>query len=400
MSGAPGVRLSARASRLLARGQVWFYADDLAETLAEDGDVVAVLDAAGQRRGVGFYSARSRIRLRLCAGGPADEPAVAEGVMRARLDGALRRRRAWLGPTAGVRLAHADADGLPGLTIDVYADCVVLQATTSAADRHVDVVVDWLRSELDPRMVLARNDLSVRVLEGLPREVRLLHGRRVERVEIEEDGVVHEVDPWKGHKTGFYLDQRPARRRVREVAQGAAVLDLFGYQGAFSLAALAGGARRALVVDQSREALARAERGAERNRLKGLETRRANAFDLLRAMAGQGPAWDLVVVDPPPFAHDRRARQGALRGYRELNRRALRVLAPGGVLVTCSCSHHVSLPMFEDVLRQAAVGLPFRVVLRERIMAGPDHPVWVGLPASEYLRVLVAQRADGDRPWP
>lgn len=399
MSGAPRIRLSERASRLLARGQVWFYADDLAAADAEDGDVVAVFDAAGRRRGVAFYSARSRIRVRMCSGGVADEAPDPEVVIRTRLEAALRRRRRWLEPAAGVRLVHADADGLPGLTIDRYADCIVLQTTTAATDRHLPVVVERLVSDLDPRMVLARNDLSVRAHEGLPREVRLLHGSRVEHVEIEEDGVLHEVDPWKGHKTGFYLDQRPARRRVREGAAGGAVLDLFGYQGAFSLAALAGGARRALVVDQSRAALDRAAQGAGRNRLRGLETRRGNAFDVLRELTGEGPTWDLVVVDPPPFAHDRRALAGALRGYRELNRRALRLLAPGGVLVTCSCSHHISLPMFENVLRQAAVGLPFPVLLRERIMAGPDHPVWIGLPASEYLRVLVAQRADGGGFW-
>jgi 23S rRNA (cytosine1962-C5)-methyltransferase len=387
------VSLTPRASKLARKRHPWFFADDLAQVDAVDGDLVCVLDADGRELGLGFFAERSRLRLRLCGVRP-EQLADAAAFFRARLQNAIERRASLRAPRAGLRLVHGEADGIPGLVIDQYADCLVLQATTSAVERHLDCIVPVLVERLEPRMVLARHDLAVRKLEGLPQEVRLLHGRRIEAVEIEEHGVRHEVAPFAGHKTGFYLDQRPARARVQALASGARVLDLFAYQGAFALAALAGGARSALAIDQSAASLERAQAAAQRNGWAGLETRRANAFDALRDMRDAGAQFDLVIVDPPAFAKSRREREGAGRGYRDLNRHALRLLAPDGWLLTCSCSHHVSQPMFEEVLRQAAAELPFRALLRERLMAGADHPVWIGLPESEYLKVVLLQRAD------
>jgi 23S rRNA (cytosine1962-C5)-methyltransferase len=224
--------------------------------------------------------------------------------------------------------------------------------------------------------------------------VELLHGRRVEEVEIVEGDVRHTVRPLAGHKTGFYLDQRPARALARTLAEGKRCLDLFSYQGGFSLHVLAGGASSVVAVDQSEAALALASRDAERNGLSGLEVRCGDAFDLLRAMRERGEAFDLVVLDPPAFAKSRRELPGAERGYRDLNRQALRLLAPGGQLLTCSCSHHVSMPRFEELARQAAAGLPFRVALRQRLGAGDDHPALITHPESEYLKVLRLQRID------
>lgn len=386
------VRLTARASKLAAKRHPWFFADDLAAVAAEDGDIVRVVDAAGREIALGFHAARSRLRLRLCGVAP-ETYTGAEAFFAGRLRRALARR-APRPADAGARLVHAEADGLPGLVVDAYADCVVLQATTSAVERHLDCIVPVLVAELAPRMVLARHDATTRRLEGLPLEVRLLHGRSVESVEIVEHGVRHEVRPFDGHKTGFYLDQAPARGLVKASAAGGRVLDLFGYQGAFALAALAGGAASALVVDQSQPALERAAAAADRNGLTGLEVRRASVFDVVRELRAAGEVFDLVVLDPPPFAKSRHERDGALRGYRDLNRHAMRLLAAGGRLLSCSCSHHVRQPMFEDMLRQAAVELPFRMLLRARVMAGADHPVWIGLPESEYLKVAWLERAD------
>lgn len=386
------VQLTPRASKLAAKRHPWFFADDLASVEAEDGDVVRVIDAGGRDVALGFFAAQSRLRLRLCGVGP-EEYAGAESFFGDRLRRSLARRTP-RAANAGARLVHAEADGLPGLIVDAYADCVVLQATTRAIERHLDCIVPALVQELAPRMVLARNDAATRRFEGLPLEVRLLHGRSVESVEIEEHGVLHEVRPFDGHKTGFYLDQAPARALVKAASAGRRVLDLFGYQGAFALAALAGGAGTALVVDQSETALGRAIAGAERNRLVGLQVRRANAFDVVRELRAAGEFFDLVIVDPPAFAKSRNERDGAMRGYRDLNRHAMRLLSVGGHLLTCSCSHHLRQPMFEDVLRQAAGDLPFRMLLRARVMAGPDHPVWIGLPESEYLKVAWLERAD------
>ena len=299
-----------------------------------------------------------------------------------------------MGLKSGVRLVHGEADGVPGLVVDAYGTSLVLQATAAVVDRSLDAVVPVLVERTGAQMVLARHDLAVRRLEGLPEEVTLLHGRRIEEVEIEEHGVVHRVRPFTGQKTGFYLDQRPARRIAQQLAAGRRVLDLFAYQGGFGLAALAGGAVSALAVDQSAVALGLAEEAARRNGLEGLEVLRGNAFRVLRRLRDERRDFDLVVLDPPAFAKSRREVSGARRGYRDLNRMALRLLAPGGSLITSSCSHHLMPPMFEEILRQSAAGLPFRTVLRQRIMAGPDHPVWISLPESEYLKVLVLERVD------
>jgi 23S rRNA (cytosine1962-C5)-methyltransferase len=211
---------------------------------------------------------------------------------------------------------------------------------------------------------------------------------------IVEHGVRHEVRPFAGHKTGFYLDQRPARALVQGLAKGRAVLDLFCYQGAFARNALRGGAASVLAVDESADALAVAAAAAAADGAAGLTTVQDNVFDVLRGQREANASFGLIVLDPPAFAKSRRELDGALRGYRDLNRQALRLLAPGGWLVTCTCSHHVTRERFEEIVRQAAAGLPFHVVLRQRLGAGPDHPVPVTHPESEYLKVLVLQRLD------
>jgi 23S rRNA (cytosine1962-C5)-methyltransferase len=253
--------------------------------------------------------------------------------------------------------------------------------------------VPFLAERLGAAAVVARNDVAARKHDGLPLEVRLLHGRRIEEAAIVEGGVRHVVRPFTGHKTGFYLDQRPARALVRQLAKGRAVLDLFAYQGGFALAALSGGAASALAVDESEPALALATAAATANGWQ-LATHAGNVFDFLRERRAAAEQFDLVVLDPPAFAKSRREIEGAIRGYRDLNRQALRLLAPNGFLVTCTCSHHVDGPRFEEVVRQAAAGLPFRVVLRQRLGAGDDHPIPIVHPESEYLKVLLLQRLD------
>ncbi len=388
----PVVVLTPRAGELARRGRLWFFADDLARVEAPAQALVRVTDGAGRGYGVGLYSAASNMRLRLA--GPGDDALGPAAHFGARIAAAVARRSGLRGPQRGVRLVHGEADGLPGLVVDEYGECVVLQSTHAVVEAALDCIASALAEVTGCACVIARNDAAVRAREGLPREVRLLCGRRREEAVIREGALQYQVDPWGGHKTGFYLDQRPARSRVAELAQDRRVLDLFAYQGAFSLAALAGGARTALAVDQSAAALARARSDAERNGLAGLTTAEANAFDTLRELRGRKENFDLIVVDPPAFAKRRRERGGAERGYRDLNRQALRLLAPGGLLLTFSCSHHLSRADFEDVLRQAAGGLPWRAVLRERLAAGADHPVWLGHRESEYLKGCVVGRLD------
>jgi 23S rRNA (cytosine1962-C5)-methyltransferase len=324
-------------------------------------------------------------------------PAVDE-FFAARLGAAVAQRRAFVEVPRGVRLVHGDADWLPGLVVDQYGDCLVLQSTTAAIEQNLSSIVPWLTEHLAAVSVLARHDLQVRKREGLPLEVRLLEGKRVEESVIQEDGVRHRVKLHTGQKTGFFLDQRPARRRVRELAAGRRVLDLFCYQGGFSLASRRGGAAEVVALDSSAGALEQLGQAVADNDLGPVRTLCADAFDWLRQARGSGERFDLIVLDPPAFARSKRELDGALQGYRDLNRQALRMLTPGGILVTCACSHHVTAPRFEGVLRQAAAELPFPVVLQERHGAGADHPVSLSVPESEYLQVVVLRRPAGASP--
>jgi len=387
------VRLTARASALAQRGHPWFYRDDLATGDVPHGALVRLADDAGRDLGLAFSSQTSKLALRRCGPWPGDGVPELVPFLEARLRAAVARRASRLGPEDGVRLVHGESDDLPGLVLDRYGPALVAQVTSPALEPRLDALAPFLLALAGCEALVARNDVAVRKLEGLPQEVRLVAGPRIEALEIREHGVRHPVLPFRGHKTGFYLDQEPARGRVRALARGRRVLDLFSYQGAFALCALAGGAASALAADQDEEALARAAAAAERNGLAGLTTRRANVFELLRELREGEQQFDLVVLDPPPFARSRRERPGAERGYRDLNRLALRLLAPGGWLVTASCSHHVALPAFEDLVRQSAAGLRFKILLRQRLGAGDDHPVWLALPESEYLKVLLLERA-------
>ncbi|MBX3461965.1 MAG: class I SAM-dependent rRNA methyltransferase [Planctomycetes bacterium] len=390
---ADALRLQPRSSGLARRGQVWFYADDVQAGAVPPARLVRVHDEAGRDLGLGITGA-GKLALRLCGPWPGDVVPDREAFFRARLEAAFARRAGWLGPDTGARLVHGEADGLPGLVLDRYGPVLVLQATSAWVEQCLDAIVPFAAERLGSECVLARHDTAARKHEGLPQEVRLLHGRRLPAVTIVEHGVPHTVRPFAGHKTGFYLDQRPARALVQELGKGRRVLDLFCYQGAFARNALRGGAVAAVAVDESADALAVATSDAAAAGLTGLTTQAGNVFDFVRAERAANRQHDLIVLDPPAFAKSRRELDGALRGYRDLNQKALRLLAPHGFLLTCTCSHHVDRGRFEEVVRQAAAGLPFRVLLRQRLGAGPDHPVAVTHPESEYLKVLLLQRQD------
>ena len=387
------VWLSARASGFARRGQPWFFRDDVEQGDPAPSRLVRVRDEAGRDLGLGI-TGTGRLALRLCGAWPGADVPDRQRFFATRLQRAIDARAGQLGPEDGVRLVHGEGDWLPGLVVDRYGPVLVLQATSAVVEQSLDAIVPFLVQQLAAESVVARNDLAVRKHEGLAEEVRLLHGRRIEQVAIVEHGVRHLVRPFDGHKTGFYLDQRPARALVQQLAKGRRVLDLFCYQGGFALNALAGGATSALAVDQSEPALELLRTAAAGSRGE-LSTHAGNVFDFLRQQRERNAEFDLVVLDPPAFAKSRRELDGAERGYRDLNRQALRLLAPHGFLLSCTCSHHMTLPRFEEVVRQAAAGLPFHVVLRQRLGAGPDHPTPITHPESEYLKVLLLQRMDG-----
>ena len=393
------IDLEKSASRLARRGHPWLFRDhlkssDLDDPVLSTGAIVRVRDHEGRDLGLASVSTRSKIALRMCGSWPGNEVPSLDEFLADRIDRAILLRKDLIAEGTGVRLVHAEADQIPGLVVDRYDDVLVLQATTALIDAALPLVASILGERFETRMILARNDLAIRRHERLQEEVVLLAGEPVERVSIVEHGVTHLVRPYAGQKTGMYLDQRPARKRVQQLAQGARVLDLCSYQGAFSMAALSGGAVSVTMVDQSITALELGLETARENGFEPPETVRGNAFDVVRDLRSGGKKFDLVILDPPAFCKSRKEVEGGIRGYRDLNRAGLRLLAPEGRLLTCSCSHHLKSEMFDDVIRQSTLDLPFRVIIEERFGSGEDHPALVRVPETEYLKVRLLRRWD------
>lgn len=361
------------------RGHPWIYRSDLVGRPDGGAGVARVEDEAGRLLGMGLWSPASEISLRMLT---RDAVAVDEGFWRRRLERAVERRRgtdatAW-------RAAHGEADGLPSLVVDVYGDVVVVQLLSAGVEAHRSAIVAAVRSVLDPRGILARNDVAVRRREGLPMEVELLWGDVPEGVEVSEAGIRYLVAAWTGQKTGAFLDQRENRVLAGALARGR-VLDAFCYHGSFALH-MARGAERVLAVDGSGAALERARENAALNGLTNIETVEAEAMEHLRRLESEGARFDVVVLDPPAFAKHRSAVGSAIRGYQEINLRGFRLLAPGGHMLTFSCSHHVDEAAFRALLAAAAADSG-RVVRWVRWLgASSDHPVVLQIPETGYLK--------------
>ena len=386
----PVVRLSSRGVRRLRTGHPWIFRDDVADaSQARHGDLVRLAGPGGHEAGYAFHSARSKIALRIVAGpGPVPD----EGFWAARVADAREHRRRVVSDTDAWRVVFGEADGIPGLVADRYGDHLVVQVLTAATERLLPVLLEALSDDPGlppPASILARNDPSVRTLEGLPREVHALRGTPPERIEVREGPIRYSVDPWHGQKTGAFLDQRENRAAAAGWCRGR-VLDVFCYQGLFALHAARAGAE-VEGIDASEGALAAARAHADANGLTVAFTA-GNAFDLLRARQEAGEAYDAVILDPPAFAKSRADLPAALRGYKEINLRALRLLRPGGVLLTSSCSYHLSEPDLLAVVGAAAAdaGCGLRVV--DRRMQSRDHPVRAGFPESHYLKCLILTR--------
>lgn len=391
--------VNGRGARRARRGHPWVYRDDVLEAAAHNGDVVHVVDRGGQHCCWAAYSERSRIALRRITAAEATPDD-------AWFERALERALALRGPRAAadagcVRLLHADADGFPGLVVDRYAGHLVCQATTAWADRAAPALLERLRAATGTTSVLARNDASVREVEGLARGVVPLSGTTPEEVVVEEAGLPRLVDPWHGHKTGLYLDQQENHRQAAAWLGTGRVLDLFAAEGGFALPLAAAGAT-VMAVDQSRGLLERAERTARIAEERGatgasarIELVEGNAFAVLTALDRDAERFDAVVLDPPPFARHRGEAAGAARGYKDLHRRALRLLAPGGRLLSFSCSFAVSDAEFEAIVREAAEEAGAFVRIVGRPGPGPDHPERLDLPESRYLKGLLLERCEG-----
>ena len=381
------VTITHRGEERVRSGHPWIYKSDIAETDASGGETVRVLGTRGRTVGQALYSDRSEITLRLLTRGA---EAVDRTLWRTRLEQAIRFRETLDIDATAYRLVHGEADLLPSLIVDRYGDFLVLQALSQGVDRLLPEFVQLLVDLLQPAGILARNDPRVRLLEGLEQRVDVLHGTVPDQIEIREGLVNYLVDPYRGQKTGLFLDQRENRLAAARYAHGR-LLDAFSYNGGFALA-LAPACDEVTAIDISEDAVARIRANAERNGLANVQARAMNVFDELRELERRGEQFETIVLDPPAFAKNKASVRKALSGYKEINLRALKLLAPGGFLVTCSCSYNVSEGDFADVLASAAVDAHADVAVVEKRMQGRDHPVLITVPETYYLKCFILRK--------
>jgi 23S rRNA (cytosine1962-C5)-methyltransferase len=379
------------ADRIVA-GHPWIYHGEILRLTAPvaDGALVQVKDHRQRLLGVGLFNAKSKINVRLLA---PERIAVDQAFFEERLRAALAVRRRHLPGATSFRVANAESDGLSGLIVDLYEDVLVVQISALGMDCRKDLIVAALQKIFSPRAILERSDVASRKFEGLAESNGVLAGEPVEKATVTLNGIKFEVDLAAGHKTGMYLDQQANYQAVAQFARGGQVLDCFSFLGGFGLHAARAGADHVLMLDQSAEAIEAARRNAVTNGLAErctLET--ANVFDWLKANTAVKPhervipRYDLIILDPPSFTRNRASVPDALRGYKEIHLRALKLLKPGGTLATFCCSHHVGAELFLDSLLSAAFDT--RKILRRVAIYSQslDHPVIPMIPETEYLK--------------
>ncbi len=389
--------VSRRAAERLRAGHVWVYQSDVERLVSDGEDLIAVVDSRGIPLGTALLNPKSQIPLRLVSTGELKTRDVWLSLLDERLQRAIQLRRGMEDEgTDACRLVFSEADQLPGLIVDRYGELILFEILSKALDAG-DIrsrIVQTLKTELDPSVIVERADPRIHALEGiaLPPDLPLYSKDLIPQLRtiFHMNGLAFHYDACAGQKTGAFLDQRMNYAAAERHAHGEA-LDVFAYQGGFALH-LARVCARVTGVDSSRAALEVAEENlaVNRHRIAGsVDWIEANAFDLLRDWSNSGNLYDTIVLDPPAFAKSKRAAEGALRGYKELNLRACKMLRPGGILVTCSCSHHVPSGDFQAVVAAAAGDAGRRVRLLERRGAAPDHPVLLNIPETEYLKCLI-----------
>ena len=386
VAAVPALKLKANVKPRVVQGHPWVFTNEIEALIGaeHDGTAIECRDRTGRFIGTGIYNSKSQIVWRRLSRNRITLDA-------AWIRGALERALARRAPGTARRLVWSESDELPGLVVDQFGDALVVQIQTLALDRMTPVISDLLAELLQPAEIIFRNDANIRRLEGLPLETHTRSGQPWAPRWVNIEGVEYWLDLESGQKTGFYLDQRAQHPLVAKFCAGKRVLDAFCNQGPFALHAARAGAAHVLGLDSSEEAIAAARRNAEHNGVKA-EFIAANVFDWFNdeARSTETP-WDVIVLDPPPFAKSKSALPGALRGYKELNLRALKALAPGGVLATYTCSHHMQDAELRSVLAEAAADARRRVQVLEFCHQPPDHPVLLTMPESEYLRGYIVR---------
>jgi 23S rRNA (cytosine1962-C5)-methyltransferase len=386
--GSATVIVSAKGAARWQSGHPWIYRTDVYDEPGDAPGILAVTDRRGRHLGQALYSPKSEIRLRLLTRG---REAIDAAWWTAQISAALARRAGI--PATAYRVVHAEADGLPSLVVDRYGSYAVAQLLSAGLEQARESVVAGIRAACAPDGILLRNDAPIRRHEGLPLEVVPVLGTVPDTVVVEEHGLRYLAAPHAGQKTGAFLDQRENRVLVGEHAGGGRALDLFTYHGSFALH-LARRAQAVTAVDSSAEALTRGQENAALNGFTNITWREANAFDLLRELERRDETFDTIVLDPPAFAKTKDSVPRALAGYKDINLRAMRLLAPGGVLFTCSCSYHINRPAFGEMLAGAARDAGRRLQLLALTGAGRDHPELLNVPETGYLKGALLRAVD------
>jgi len=380
--------VTAKGENRIRSGHPWVYRSDVADVRdVEPGAVVEVYAPRQRMLGRALFSDRSQITIRMIT---RDETPIDDAFWRGRLDRAIRFRETLDINATAYRLVHGEADLLPSLIVDRYGDHLVMQTLSQGMDRLAPVLTRLLFELTHVQGILARNDPKVRQLEGLEQKVEVLHGTVPESITVREAGVSYTVDPWRGQKTGLFLDQRENREAAARYAHGR-LLDCFSYNGGFALV-LAPKCDRVEALDVSGDAVARIAANAAANGLTNVTAREANVFDELRHLERDGTRYDTIVLDPPAFAKNKASIPNALAGYKEINLRALRLLNPGGYLITCSCSYNIDEAMFAEVVFDASADARIPVTIVEKRMQGRDHPVLLGVPETHYLKSFILRK--------
>jgi 23S rRNA (cytosine1962-C5)-methyltransferase len=379
------ITVTKKGAERIRNGHLWVYRSDVLEPKGvAAGSIVRVVDERGKFVGQALFSDQSQITLRFLT--TRDEPVDREWWRGRMRTAAARRERFKIGANA-YRMIYSEGDLLSSLIVDNYDGVLVLQTLSQGIDANKALLVEILVEEFAPRAIIERNDVRVRQLEGLEMITGVLYGEAPPEIEIEQDGVRFMVAPLGGQKTGSFLDQRENRLAARSIARGRA-LDCFTFNGGFALQ-LAKTCDQVIGLDISADAVAAARQNASLNNVENVEFREANVFDALHDLDGAGEKFDTIVLDPPAFAKNRVSVKAAARGYKEINLRALKLLNPGGVLITCTCSYHMSEESFVEILADAARDAGRRVQLIEKRAQSSDHPILLGMPETHYLKCLL-----------
>ncbi len=387
------ITLKKNEDRRIKGGHPWVFSNEIASISGqgEAGIAAELFDAGGGYIGSGYYNAHSLIAFRLLSRQRGDDLDSVE-FYEQRIAAALAHRRGIYPDLATFRAVYGESDFLPGLVVDKYGEYLSLQILSAGMERRRELLLEALGRIFAPKGIIARNDVSVRSLEGLEETVAVLAGEIPELVEMEENGLRFLMDLRSGQKTGGFLDQKENHRLLEGICAGKRVLDCFCYAGSWAVHAGKYGAASALGLDISSRAVAQAERNAELNGLSGrVAFEECDVFDRLRSLKHQGQRFGVVIMDPPAFVKSRKNIAEATKGYLTVNRRALELLEPGGYLITCSCSHHMGREPFREMLAQAARQAKREVRLTATCSQSPDHPVLLSFPESEYLKCLVLQ---------